>query len=572
MAYLLHQFLLASACRSPNKTAVISGEQSLSYGELDALTDKLAGMLRARGVAPSDRVGIYVSKSLASVVSIFAILKTGACYVPLDPGAPAQRLAYIIRDSGLTTLLTSAAKVAGIQAMFPDHCPLRTVVLVDCDLPPERWPTMVPAPAEVAVVSWKEIIAWSATPLPENLAIETDTAYILYTSGSTGTPKGVMISHRNSLTFVNWAGECVGLTADDRVSSYAPLHFDLSIFDIFSSCRAGATIILVPEGAATFPVQLAKLIERERITIWYSVPSVLTLLVLYGNLAIHDLSCLRAIIFAGEVFPVKYLRQLMAVLPQTRYLNWYGPTETNVCTSYEVPPLHSERTAPIPIGKACANTEVFAVNSAGEKVTTPGESGELYVSGPSLMQGYWGRPEQTAKVLTRNPFQPHFHELVYKTGDIVTLDVDGNYIYLGREDGMIKTRGYRVELGEIETVLYGHPAIKEVAVLPVPDDVLSNRLRAVISSYEGVELTREEVLAFCNQQLPHYMVPDVIEFRESLPKTSTGKTDRIRLAQSFSSYPAGVCYQTVSNSVNLSGTVVQRRPTSGISDQRLYQP
>jgi len=534
MAYLLHQFLVASARHSPGKVAVISSEQSLSYGELDALTDKLAGVLRARGVAPGDRMGIYVSKSLASVVGIFAILKTGACYVPLDPGAPAQRLAFIIRDSEITTLLTSAAKVAGIQAMFPDDCPLRIVVLVDCDLPPECWPTMVPTPAGVAVVSWKEIIAWPATPLPENLAIETDTAYILYTSGSTGTPKGVMISHRNSLTFVNWAGECVGLTADDRVSSHAPLHFDLSIFDIFSSCRAGATIILVPEGAATFPVQLTRLIECQRITVWYSVPSVLSLLVLYGNLAAYDLSCLRTIIFAGEVFPVKYLRRLMAALPQARYLNWYGPTETNVCTSYEVP-LDSERTAPIPIGKACANMEVFAVKSSGEKVTAPGEAGELYVRGPSLMQGYWGHPEKTAKVLMRNPFQPHFHELAYKTGDIVTLDADGNYIYLGREDGMIKTRGYRVELGEIEAILYGHPAVKEVAVLPVPDDVLSNRLRAVISPYEGVELTREEVLAFCNQQLPHYMVPDVIEFREALPKTSTGKTDRIRLAQSFSS-------------------------------------
>jgi acyl-coenzyme A synthetase/AMP-(fatty) acid ligase len=345
----------------------------------------------------------------------------------------------------------------------------------------------------------------------------------------------VMISHRNSLTFVNWAAECVGLVADDRVSSHAPLHFDLSIFDIFSSCRVGATIILLPEGSSTFPVQLTKQIEHERITVWYSVPSVLTLLVLYGNLAAHDLSCLRAIIFAGEVFPVKYLRQLMAALPQARYLNWYGPTETNVCTSYEVPPLDSERTAPIPIGKACANTEVFAVNNAGEKVTTPGETGELYVRGPSLMQGYWGHPEKTAQVLIRNPFQPHFHEPVYKTGDIVTLDADGNYLYLGRQDGMIKTRGYRVELGEIESVLYGHPAIREVAVLPVPDEVLGNRLCAVISLYEGVTLTRTEVLTFCSQLLPRYMIPDEIEFREALPKTTTGKTDRVSLAQGFSS-------------------------------------
>jgi amino acid adenylation domain-containing protein len=389
-------------------------------------------------------------------------------------------------------------------------------------------------PKGVTMVSWNEVSAWIADPLPENLAIETDTAYILYTSGSTGMPKGVMISHRNSLTFVNWAAQCVALTAEDRVSSHAPLHFDLSIFDIYASCKAGATIILVPEGSATFPVQIAKLIERERITVWYSVPSVLTLLVLYGQLAVHDLSCLRAIIFAGEVFPVKYLRRLMDALPQPRYLNWYGPTETNVCTFYEVSPLPPDQTTPVPIGKACANMEVFAVNGDGEKVTVPGQSGELYVRGPSLMQGYWGHPEKTAKALIPNSFQPHFNELMYRTGDIVVLNDDGDYLYLGREDGMIKTRGYRVELGEIEAVLYGHPAIREVAVLPVPDEILGNRLRAVISLYEGSALTREEVLSFCHQQLPHYMVPEGVEFCETLPKTSTGKTDRVSLAQRFS--------------------------------------
>lgn len=535
MAYLLHQFLETTARRSPGKTAVISGEQSLTYGELDTLTNQLARVLQERGVAPGDRVGIYVSKSLASLVNVFAILKTGACYVPLDPGVPVQRLAFIIRDSEITTLLTSASKVGRVQAMFPDACPLETVVLVDCDLPTERRPSEAQVPAGVSVVPWSEVIAQPTTALPENLAIETDTAYILYTSGSTGTPKGVMISHRNSLTFVNWAADCASLTADDRVSSHAPLHFDLSIFDIFSSCKAGATIILVPEGTSTFPVQLTKLIERERITVWYSVPSVLTLLVLYGQIAAHDLSCLRAIIFAGEVFPVKYLRQLMTMVPQARYLNWYGPTETNVCTSYEVLSLDSERTTPIPIGKACANTEVFAIDNTGRRVTAPGETGELYVRGPSLMQGYWGHPEKTEKMLVPNPFQPHFHELIYKTGDIVTLDADGNYLYLGRQDGMIKTRGYRVELGEIESVLYGHPTIREVAVLPIPDEVLGNRLRAVISCYDGTTLSREEVLTFCNQQLPHYMVPDQIEFCEVLPKTSTGKTDRVSLAQNFSS-------------------------------------
>ncbi len=535
MANVLHEFLTESARRSPDSIAVITGEQRISYGQLDALTNRLAWVLRECGVRPGDRVGIYVPKSLASVVSIFAILKTGACYVPLDPDSPPQRLAYIIRDSGITALLTTSMKLASIAVMFPEDCPLVTAVLVDCDTS-TNYSLPVPAqiPTDMKVVVWEEVLTRDAHLLPENIAIETDLAYILYTSGSTGMPKGVMISHRNSLTFVNWAAECVGLTANDRVSNHAPLHFDLSTFDIFSSCCVGATIVLIPPKIATFPVQLAKLIECERITVWYSVPSVLTLLVLYGNLAAYDFTCLRGIIFAGEVFPVKYLRQFMEMLPQARYWNWYGPTETNVCTSYEVTELDPERTASIPIGKDCVNTKSFIVNSAGEIVTAPGASGELYVRGPSLMQGYWGQPEKTAKALIHNAFQPHYEEMVYKTGDIVTLDDDGNYLYLGREDGMVKSRGYRVELGEIETVIYRHSAVKEVVVLPVPDEVLGNRLRAIISPYAGTMLGREEVRAFCNRQLPHYMVPDIIEFCEALPKTSTGKTDRVSLAQSFS--------------------------------------
>jgi amino acid adenylation domain-containing protein len=534
MAYLLHQYLSESARHFPDQDAVLAGEQHLSYGTLDRWTNQVAATLQAQGVKPGDRVGVSIPKSLAAVVSVFGILKAGACYVPLDPGAPAQRLAYIIRDSGITTLLTSTVNSGAVPAMFPDDCPLRAVVLVDCDPPPERQPVAVAVPAGVRVVPWSAVSAQRATALAANLAIETDTAYILYTSGSTGVPKGVMISHRNALTFVNWAAACVGLTPNDRVASPAPLHFDLSIFDIFASCRAGATTVLVPEGTAMFPVKLAEVIAQERITVWYAVPSVLTLLVLYGNLTAHDLSCLRTIIFAGEVFPVKYLRQLMAMLPHARYLNWYGPTETNVCTWYEVPPLEPERTVLIPIGKACANTEVFAVNRDGQKVTTPGDIGELYVRGPSLMQGYWGLPEKTAAVLTRNPFQPAFHEFVYKTGDMVTVDADGHYLYLGRQDGMVKTRGYRVELGEIEATLYAHPAIKEVVVLPVPDEVLGNRLRAVISLAEPGALTREEVLAYCHRHLPPYMVPESIEFRTTLPKTSTGKADRVSLSRSVS--------------------------------------
>jgi amino acid adenylation domain-containing protein len=377
-------------------------------------------------------------------------------------------------------------------------------------------------------VPWTAVARESEEPLAEERAVETDLAYILYTSGSTGTPKGVMISHRNSLTFVDWAAAAAGLSEQDRVCSPAPLTFDLSVFDIFASCRAAACLTVLPEASATFPVSIARFLEAERISVWYSVPSVLTLLACYGNLQQSDLSELRVVIFAGEVFPPKHLARLIAELPRPHYLNWYGPTETNVCTAFEVPAGWAD-SEPTPIGKACANTEVFAVTSDGRLVSAPGEEGELYVRGPSLMRGYWGQPLKTSEALVRHPFRTEYDEFVYRTGDLVTFDPSGNYVFLGRRDSMAKIRGYRVELGEIEATLYRHPAIQEAAVLPVPDELIGSRLRAVVTA-DGSNLTREDVLEHCRRWLPSYMVPDIVEFRQEMPRTSTGKVDRAGLA------------------------------------------
>jgi acyl-coenzyme A synthetase/AMP-(fatty) acid ligase len=202
-----------------------------------------------------------------------------------------------------------------------------------------------------------------------------------------------------------------------------------------------------------------------------------------------------------------------------------------VCTWYEVNSLEENRITPIPIGKPCANTEVFAIDDSGKKVEGPGIEGELCVRGPTVMKGYWGDPERSAKVLVRNPFNQCFNETLYMSGDIVTLDDDGNYYYAGRRDGMIKTRGYRVELGEIESVILSHAAVKEAAVTPIPDELISNRLRAFISLREGNIITKEEMLSFCTEKLPKYMIPESFEFLKTLPKTSTGKTDRVRLTR-----------------------------------------
>jgi acyl-coenzyme A synthetase/AMP-(fatty) acid ligase len=335
-----------------------------------------------------------------------------------------------------------------------------------------------------------------------------------------------MISHLNSLTFVNWAFKTFNVTTEDRLSNHAPLHFDLSIFDIFVTFKAGATLFLVPDIISSFPIPLADWIKNNEISIWYSVPSILSMMVLNGELHRYQFSKLRAILFAGEVFPVKYLRELMDMIPHAEYYNLYGPTETNVITYYKVEKIPFDQIKPIPIGKPCANMEVFALMEDGKLVAQPGQEGELYARGSCVAQGYWGDIEKTNNSFVINHTQSHFWERMYKTGDIVTLDEEGNYIYLGRSDHMIKSRGYRIELGEIEVALYSHQEIKEAAVVAIPDDLIGNRIKAFVVLNNKKQVSAMELQRFCSDRIPKYMLPEIIEFRESLPKTSTGKIDK----------------------------------------------
>lgn len=518
MAYLLNHLLQESARRFPDNEAVAIGQERLTYRELDDLSSRLATALRARGVRRGDRVGVYINKSIPSVVSIQGILKAGAAYVPLDPGAPLARLAFIVGNCGIRCLLTSTRNAGRLPEMFLQENPLALVVLTDAT---SDSPSDVPCP----VMSWAEVCATEPADTT-GVAIDTDLAYILYTSGSTGVPKGVTISHRTSLTFVNWAHDAFAVRSEDRLSSHAPFHFDLSIFDIFVALKAGAALALVPEGLSTFPVRLAEWIDQSRISVWYSVPSVLSALVLHGRLDRFGFANLRAVLFAGEVFPVKFLRQVMSALPQAEFYNLYGPTETNVITYYRVPALPADRTQPIPLGKACANMDVFGVDEHGQLVTRSGQVGELYARGSCLAYGYWDDDEKTARSFVRNPLQTAFDERAYKTGDLVSLDSDGNYLFLGRRDHMVKSRGYRIELGEIESALYSHPLVKEAAAVAVPDELIGNRLHAFVALSDGAAVTADQLQRWCGERIPAYMVPETVEFRESLPKTSTGKTDK----------------------------------------------
>ena len=520
MAYVLHQLLTESAERRPDAEAVRLLDQALTYAELEKLSNQLAHALIEIGVVPGDRIGIYLHKSPAAIAGIFGIMKTGACYVPVDPNAPGLRLAEIARQCGFRALITSFSLYEKLTAAFANECPMAAIFFID------KSPDMaLPAPG----FTFADSLPNQPTAPPAVNVIDQDLAYILFTSGSTGSPKGVMLSHLNALTFVNWACDTFAISGTDRLSNHAPWNFDLSVFDIFAAIKTGAAISLVPEGLSAFPVQLSSFIQNQKITVWYSVPMVLTMLGTHGKLHERDLNRLRLVLFAGEVFPIKHLRKLRRMLPAPRMANLYGPTETNVCTWYEVGQIPEDQTKPIPIGKACTNMAVIAIDEAGKRVLAPGKEGLLYARGSNVMQGYYGRPSESAACFIGNPFAAGRDEKLYCTGDWVTIDEQGNFLLIGRKDHMIKTRGYRVELGEIEAVMVAHRAVDEAVALAIPDEAIGNAIRAIVTINDSDSLTSADLKRHCAEKLPPYMVPEEVEFCDTLPRTGTGKIDRQRL-------------------------------------------
>src|SRR5450631_123529 len=524
MAYILQQLLTHSAGRFPEKTAVWARGRSISYRELEEQSNQLAHLLKTCGVKKGDRVGLFFPKSVESIISMFAVMKAGGVYVPLDPQVPVDRIGYIISNCGIKMLITQDEKRRALDAATRES--LERCVVIDHARESGNGTGVIP---------WSALSEYPVSHPPVVTLTETDLAYILYTSGSTGRPKGVMLSHQNALTFVEWCAEEFQVRSEDRLSNHAPLHFDLSVFDVYNTLDAGATVYLITEDLAVFPTSLANFIETQQITIWYSVPSALMLLLLHGRLTAEKLKSLRIILFAGEVFPMKYLRQLAEVSQNTELYNLYGPTETNVCTYYKVERERLASMEKLPIGIACANTDTFSVTPEG-RLAGKGEAGELYVRGPGVTYGYWADEEKTRKMVVPNHFQEHFEEKMYRTGDIVTVGDDGNYYFQGRRDSMIKSRGYRIELGEIESALLSHPGVREAAVLAVPDEIIGNRIRAVVATHISGSLGVLELQQYCSARVPKYMIPELIDLCDELPKTSTGKIDRVKLAAE----PAGV--------------------------------
>jgi amino acid adenylation domain-containing protein len=511
MSVKLHQYLEDAARRWPDSIAVQEADGNfITYRELDRLSDRMRDRLVELGARPGDHVGFWIRKSIDAVATIFGILKAGAAYVPVDPTAPPTRNNYILADCAVAVIVIESRFRSMLAAELSAQGAYPAILVIDgagggghlramLDEEDRR----VDAPPTI-----------SATVRPDDLA------FILYTSGSTGRPKGVQLTHLNAVSFVEWCAQTFALMPTDRFSSHAPFHFDLSVFDIFSAVKHGGALVLIGEEAGKKPIELAQLIADLEITIWYSAPSILSLMAQFGDLDSRNYSSLRFVLFAGEVFPIAHLRSLVRRWPHPRYFNLYGPTETNVCTFYEVPtPIPEDRTEPMPIGKICSHLEGILIDGEGKEVEK-GTEGELCIRGSGVTRGYWNLPEQSRKCFVEVAGGTY-----YRTGDIVREGSGGNLRYLGRKDRMIKKRGFRVELGEIEVCLYRHPDVREAAVVALMDDALGMKVHAHVASKEGARLSLIEMKTFCSEHIPVYMIPDQFSFHPSLPKTSTDKVD-----------------------------------------------
>jgi amino acid adenylation domain-containing protein len=507
----LAAYLEQSAARFPGRCAVVDPDGGqLTYAELDSRAEHIAAFLAEHGVLPGDRVALVMPKSAATVIALFGVLKARAAYVPVDCTAPAERIRTILADGQMRVAFVDRRYAAVL-----DTCthPLDLVIWVG---------GAVNGAASSSIArsaSWEAVLSSNATPISRSERSREDLAYILYTSGSTGVPKGVMLSHGNALSFVDWCSEVFQPSAEDRFSSHAPFHFDLSVLDLFVSLKHGAALHLIDVDTGKNPKELAALIAQRRLTVWYSTPSILRLLYSSGNLPQFDYSALRLVLFAGEVFPVKHLRALKKHLPRPRYFNLYGPTETNVCTYAEIPgEVPEERSEPYPIGWPCSHCASLVLD-AEQRPVAPGEEGLLYIAGESVFQGYWNRPKENAAAFYVREGTPW-----YSTGDVVREDPAQGLIYLGRRDRMVKRHGYRIELDDIECALYKHEGLREASVVATPS---GSDVKIVAYLAAGASATPSiiELKMFCAKHLPTYMNPDVFVFLDALPRTSTNKVD-----------------------------------------------
>jgi amino acid adenylation domain-containing protein len=498
---LLHDYLLASARRDPDKIALVCGDRRVSYGEVMRDARRLACALVARGVARGDRVIVFGDNSVASAVAFWGVLLASAVVVMVHPQTKADKLAYMIADCEPTALVVDA----------------------------QLWPTVVEAgrlPSAIVVhgALVPGAMAWDALPdgaTPQRLAIDVDLAAIIYTSGSTGEPKGVMHTHRSMRAAASAIMAYLGNTRDDVILNVLPLSFDYGLYQMIMAFGAGARLVL--ERSFAYPARVLECMARERVTGLPGVPTLFAMLAAMTTLADHDLSAIRYVTNTAAALPVKHIELLLELFPRAQIFSMYGLTE---CKRVSYLPPEQLRKRPTSVGIAIPNTELWVVDERDRRVA-PGEIGQLVVRGATVMRGYWGKPEETRARLRPGPLPG---EQVLYTGDYARIDDEGYLYFVGRMDDIIKSRGEKIAPREVENALVAAPGVLEAAVIGVDDELLGQAIAAFVVVEQGKQITARSLQLHCQRRLESHMVPKHIVFASSLPRTANGKIDKTKLA------------------------------------------
>lgn len=520
---LLDHFLRDSAARHPEKTALVCAERRASYPELDRGANALAHALLALGLQRQQRVAMFLDNSVETVQGIFATLKADGVFLVVNPQTKGDKLAFILKDCDVFALLTTQRQLSAVAGDLAGCEQLRHVVLADWDAGQEP-----PAGAAELVASGKalhslrDLLASHPHTAPEQRSISSDLASLIYTSGSTGQPKGVMLTHANMLAAARSITTYLRNEPDDIILSPLPLAFDYGLYQVLMAFRFGGTVVL--EKQFLYPYRYIELIAKERVTGLPIVSTISAILLNLKDLEEHDFSSVRYVSNTAQALPERHIRRLRQLMPAARIYSMYGLTECKR-VAYLPPELIDSK--PTSVGIAMPDTEVWIESEDGRRITTPGTPGELIVRGPHVMPGYWNRPEETARALRPGRY-PYEREL--RTGDLFRQDEDGHLYFISRKDDLIKTAGERVGPREVENVLYELDAVKEAAVIGVPDDTLGSAIKAFIALRDGMSLAEAEVVKHCQKRLEKFMVPKHVAFVPELPKTSSGKISKKGLA------------------------------------------
>jgi len=495
----IHGLFEEQARKHPDRIAVMFEERTLTYGELNQLANRLARKLREQGLQPDDTVGLLMERSLEMMIGLLAVLKAGGAFVPLDPEAPAERIRYMLDNSGARTVLLQRRSLLKIELDASVICldEADAFAADDSNLPPAGKPG--------------------------------DLAYVIYTSGSTGKPKGVMIEHRSLMNRLLWTRKAYPLSAHDTFLQKTPYTFDCSVWELFCWIVEGAKLVFLPPQAERDPQLIADTVAEQRVTLIHFVPSMLNLFLEYiqtSPASLQGLKTLRRVFTTGEPLTVPQVKLFHATLHcehATCLTNLYGPTETTIEVSFFDCPADEELET-IPIGKPIDNTQLYIVNAC-DQLQPVGVTGELCIGGTGVGRGYIRNPQLTADKFVANPFQPGTR--MYRTGDLARWLPDGNIDYLGRSDRQVKIRGVRMELGEIEAAVLEHEAIREACVVidKQKDAAGLARLKLIYSTKGGVRLSTQETRDFLKMKLPDYMIPALYVQLDALPLTAHGKLD-----------------------------------------------